>query len=138
MAQEAAGALTLMKRILLAALLAFSLPVTAAETSNAAKKEIEHLIDHLASSGCQFNRNGTWYDAARAVSHLKRKYDYLSDRNLVPTAEAFIENGASESSSSGKPYLVKCGDKPEVRCSEWFHAELARFREESGDAAKRH
>jgi len=120
-----------MKRILLCLLLAVSSVPLAAELDAAAKKEIDHLIGHLASSGCQFNRNGSWYSATRAVSHLKRKYEYLLERNLVPTAEAFIESAASESNSSGKPYLVKCSGKPEVTSAEWFGAELTRFRQAS-------
>ena len=95
-------------------------------------------MGHLASSGCQFNRNGSWYSASRAVSHLKRKYEYLVERNLAPTAEAFIARAASESSTSGKPYLVKCSGKPEVESAAWFGAELTKFREESGNAAKHH
>lgn len=124
-----------MKQMIVAMLITLSLPVVADEPDAVAHKEIEHLIGYLASSGCQFNRNGSWYSAARAVGHLKRKYDYLADRNLVPTAEAFIENAASESSSSGKPYLVRCSGKPDVQSSEWFRQELARFREQSSNAA---
>lgn len=115
------------------AFLALALPLSAlpADPDPVAKKEIEHLIAHLASSGCQFNRNGSWYSAARAVSHLERKYEYLLDRNLVPTAEAFIERAASESSTSGKPYLVKCPGQPEVQSNDWFRSALATFRQES-------
>jgi len=125
-----------MKRTALCAVLTISLSVLAAEPDAVARKEIEHLVNHLASSGCQFNRNGTWYDAARAVSHLKRKYEYLLDRNLVPTAEAFIEGAASESSASGKAYLVKCPGQTQIRSADWFRAELEKFRAESS-ATKR-
>ncbi|WP_129641622.1 YfeK family protein [Peristeroidobacter agariperforans] len=115
------------------ALLTLAIPLSAlpADPAPVARREIEHLIAHLASSGCQFNRNGSWYSAARAVSHLERKYEYLLDRDLVPTAEAFIERAASESSSSGKPYLVKCPGQPEVQSSIWFRSALATFRQES-------
>jgi hypothetical protein len=112
------------------AVLALTIPLSAlsAEPDPVAKKEIEYLIAHLASSGCEFGRNGSWYSAARAVSHLQRKYEYLLDRDLVPNAEAFIEHGASESSSSGKPYLVKCPGQPEVQSSDWFRSALATLR----------
>lgn len=86
-----------MKRLILSLTLAMSLSVSAGEPSATAKREISHLISHLAKSECQFNRNGKWYDASRAVSHLDRKYEYLLKRDLVPTAEAFIERAASES-----------------------------------------
>lgn len=127
-----------MKLIVPAMLIALSLSAAAAEPNSVAKKEIEHLISYLASSECQFYRNGTWYSAARAVSHLSRKYDYLSDRNLVPTAEAFIESVASESSTSGKPYLVRCAGKQDVQSSEWFRTVLKKFREEAKNTAKHH
>jgi hypothetical protein len=127
-----------MKKILVAAIFAVSLPVLASDSSNLEKKEIEHLITHMASSGCEFNRNGTWYDASRAAGHLKQKYEYLLKRNAVPTAEAFIEGAASESSVSGKSYLVRCGSQPEVRSAVWFRAELAKFRAESSNAAANH
>jgi hypothetical protein len=99
-----------------------------AEPDAVARKEIAHLIEHLASSGCQFNRNGTWYEASRAVSHLKRKYEYLLDKGLVTDTDAFIRLAATESSASGKPYLVKCGSEPEKPSAAWFRAALAEFR----------
>jgi hypothetical protein len=118
-----------MKRIFPTLLIALSSAVTmAAQPDAVTQKEVEHLIGYLASSGCRFNRNGTWYDAPRAAPHLRQKYEYLLDRNLVKTAESFIDNAASESSVSGKPYLVQCEGKPEVQSSAWFRAELARFR----------
>jgi hypothetical protein len=103
----------------------------AAEPDATAKKEISHLIDRLAASGCRFNRNGTWYEASRAVSHLKRKYEYLLDKGLVTDADAFIQHAASQSSASGKAYLVKCGDQPETPSAAWFRTALAEFRGKS-------
>ena len=117
-----------MKR--LPSLLALMLAATAhsAEPDATAKKEISHLIDHLGSSGCQFNRNGTWYAAPRAVSHIKRKYQYLLDKGLVTDTDAFIRLAATQSSSSGKPYLVKCGNQSEMPSAQWFRTALAEFR----------
>lgn len=109
-----------------------------AEPDATTKNEISHLISHLASSGCQFNRNGSWYNASKAVAHLNRKYDYLLERNGVPNTEAFIQHAASESSSSGKPYRVKCGNKPEVESKAWFSEELRKFRANSSNAAQHH
>jgi hypothetical protein len=127
-----------MKHLVSSVLIALALSATAAEPDAVAKREIEHLIGYLAASGCQFNRNGTWHTPSRAVSHLRRKYEYLLDRKLVPTAESFIENAASASSSSGKPYVVRCSGNPDVQSGPWFRAELARFREESGNSSTQH
>ena len=122
------------RHALLAALL---LPLAALAQDAAAKKEIDHLIAHLAASACEFNRNGSWYDADRAVSHLQRKYAYLRDHKLVPSAEAFIERAASGSSMSGEPYLVKCPGQPETRSADWFRAVLASLRSKPGDPGNR-
>lgn len=127
-----------MKQIIIWAFLGAAVPAIAAESHATARNEIDHLIGYLASSGCEFNRNGSWYSASSAVSHLKRKYEYLADRDLAPTAEAFIERAASESSASGKPYLVRCSGHPEVKSAVWFSAELAKFREASNNTAKHH
>jgi len=118
-----------MKRLLplLATVIAAS--AWAAEPDAAAKKEISYLIEHLASSGCQFNRNGTWHEASRAVSHIKRKYEYLLDKDLVTDTDAFIRLAATESSSSGKPYIVRCGAQPEQPSATWFQAALVELRE---------
>src|SRR5689334_16257620 len=97
-----------MRQLIALILLTVSLSAFANEPDAVAKREIEHLMDRLATSGCQFNRNGSWYGPARAVSHLKDKYDYLLKHNQVSTAEDFIAKAASESSVSNKPYLVKC------------------------------
>jgi hypothetical protein len=116
-----------MKWLFILASLAASYPASA-EPDATTRQEISQLIDYLATSGCRFNRNGTWYDAPSAVGHIKRKYEYLLKKDLVPNAEAFIARAASESSSSGKPYLVKCGDAPEVQSAAWFREALAKAR----------
>ena len=36
--------------------------------------EINHLLGLIENSGCEFFRNGTWYDAQRAAAHLRGKY----------------------------------------------------------------
>jgi Family of unknown function (DUF5329) len=99
----------------------------AAPTGSAAA-EIDHLFAYLGSSGCTFNRNGTWYSAAQAVEHLRGKYDYLLTKGFVTTAESFVDQAASRSSMSGKPYLVRCGSAQPIESGPWFHAELTRYR----------
>ncbi|HSH89172.1 MAG TPA: DUF5329 domain-containing protein [Ramlibacter sp.] len=91
------------------------------------KAEIDALIARLGTSGCSFNRNGTWYTAADAKTHLLRKLEYLEGKDLVKTTEQFIERGASSSSASGKPYLVKCGGTP-VESRVWLSGELKKLR----------
>ena len=101
--------------------------VSAAPTETA-KVEIDHLLTYLKSSGCKFNRNGTWYSAEEAARHLQKKYNFLLEKNLTTTAESFIKRGATESSVSSKPYLAQCLGLGTVESAAWFMAELSKFR----------
>ncbi len=113
-------------------LLILLLPCTAAAQapSPATVGEIEQLFTALETSGCEFNRNGSWHGAAKAGAHLRRKYDYLLKRNLVGSTETFIERAASQSSLSGKHYLVRCGNAPPVPSKTWFLERLVDLRED--------
>lgn len=94
----------------------------------ATKSEIAHLFTTLEASTCQFNRNGSWYNAKEAASHLNTKYKYLQDKDMVPTAEKFIERAATGSSLSGKAYLIKCADAVVQPSGPWFQAVLEKYR----------
>ncbi|WP_457417995.1 DUF5329 domain-containing protein [Roseateles sp. P5_E7] len=108
------------------ALLACTLMATAsaAPLPAPARAEVDTLLTRLQTSGCEFNRNGSWYAGADAKVHLLKKLDYLEGKDLVKTAEQFIERGASSSSMSGKPYLVRCAGKAPVESAKWLTAEL--------------
>jgi hypothetical protein len=111
------------------ALIMSSLCTTALAAPGAnTQAEVAHLLDYVATPGCQFNRNGSWYDGASARKHLQDKYDYLVKRDMAPDAEAFITRAASASSMSGKAYLVKCGNAAPVQSGPWLTQELQRFR----------
>lgn len=117
-----------MKISVIAFLTILSTFCSAEELSSSAKQEIEHLFTHLKSSGCQFNRNGSWYSAAEASVHIRKKYDYLVGKGLLDTSESFIEKAATESSMSGKQYQVKCEGHSVVLSSVWFNNELKVYR----------
>lgn len=102
-----------------------------------AAREIDALLAALQASPCRFQRNGSWYPAAQAKAHLQRKYDYLRKRDLVASAEQFIERGASRSSSSGKAYRVACPGQPEQDAATWFAQQLAALRRHAASAAPR-
>jgi len=117
-----------MKRLLpLAVLLAAAMPALAAPGTTA-QREIEGLMQVLEQSGCRFQRNGRWHGAAEARAHLQRKYDYLRKRELAGSAEQFIDNAASRSSLSGKPYRVACLGRSEQDAAPWFRQQLAGLR----------
>lgn len=90
-------------------------------------------MDALTHSGCQFQRNGSWYGAAEARAHLQRKYDYLLKKDRVDTAEQFIQRAASESSVTGRAYRVKCQDR-EQDASAWFGGQLQKLRRTAAPA----
>jgi len=122
-----------MKKLLILIMVLFSTYAQAEDLSGAAQQEITHLFSYLGNSGCQFNRNGSWYDAQAAVNHINDKYQYLLGKHRIATAEDFIEGAASRSSMSGRAYMVKCGDGPSVESGDWFRVELDKFRKEAHD-----
>jgi hypothetical protein len=108
-----------------AVVLSFIATSTAATPDVAAEREIEHLLQFVATSGCTFVRNGTAYPADKAREHLASKYRYA--RSRLATAEDFIKHLASDSSSSGEPYRIVC-DRKESLAGAWLSEELRRYR----------
>ena len=106
----------------------FATAAVAAPLAPAVQTEIDGLLARLEASGCEFNRNGSWYAANEVKPHLLRKLRYLEDRGLVQTTEQFIERAASGSSLSGQPYLVKCGNGAPVRSGQWLRSQLQDLR----------
>jgi hypothetical protein len=96
--------------------------------SPTARVEIDTLLKRLEASGCQFNRNGSWYPGPEARAHLQRKLEYLEDKGLVDSAEQFIERGATQSSMTGRAYLVKCAGQTPVASRTWLTAQLQAIR----------
>ena len=103
--------------------LAFAVP-----TSETVRAEIDSLLSKLQSSGCEFNRNGSWYSGAEAKDHLLRKLEFIERKSTVQSTEQFIELAAAKSSSSGKPYQVKCGAEAAVDSQLWLSKQLAVLR----------
>ena len=111
----------------------FLFGIASAQTpATATSREITSLFTTLQASGCEFNRNGSWYNATKASEHLKRKYDYLVKKNLVDSTESFIARAATESSMSGKAYQVRCPGKAAVDSKAWFQDQLLNYRRGHG------
>jgi uncharacterized protein DUF5329 len=89
--------------------------------------EIEHLLGLIGQSGCEFFRNGTWYDAQQAQAHLRAKYEMMAANDLIGSAEDFIEKAASSSSVSGRAYQIRCGGTA-TTTRQWFSSALADYR----------
>jgi hypothetical protein len=117
-----------LRRLSLLFAASISIAGLAAEPATASKLEVEQLLARLASSGCQFQRNGSWHSATEARSHLEQKYRYLLDKKPVVSAEEFISLAATKSSTSGKPYSVKCANQAPVSSANWMAAQLKELR----------
>lgn len=112
---------------LLAVVLAMA-PLAQAAPPPQAQREIAQLITALGRSGCDFERNGRWYPAVQAQKHLQQKYDWLRKRDLVASAEQFIDRAGSQSSLSGRAYRVRCpGDAP-MASADWLQERLRLLR----------
>jgi hypothetical protein len=108
--------------------LAVALTSLALATAPQVDAEIDQLLTSLKGSGCKFQRNGTWHDAAAAAEHLETKRTYFQRQDRIHSAEDFIRLAATKSSMSGTAYSVACPGKPEVSSAAWLEAELGRIR----------
>lgn len=116
-------------RLFITALIAlFSSLVMAAQSAPAVRAEIDQLLTKLQASGCEFNRNGSWYSGAEAKDHLLRKLEYIENKGTLQSTEQFIELAASKSSFSGKAYQVRCGNEPAQESQAWLTKQLGAIR----------
>ena len=90
-----------------------------------ADTEIRALIQAVAESECEFNRNGSLHSAEAAAAHLELKYS--RGKRYADSAEAFIERLASKSSWSGKPYQMICDGQTQPT-GDWLTATLQDIR----------
>lgn len=102
-------------------------PAAALAAPNAAEKaRIERLIAYVeAQAAIRFVRNGTAYSAKDAAKFLRGKYDKMGEH--VSTAQQFIEQIGSRSSTSGEPYLIRFADGRQVPAARFLGDELARM-----------
>jgi len=104
-------------------------PAPGAPPARDENARIEALLRAVSTADVTFIRNGSPHEPKAAADHLRTKWK-RAGRPL--TAEQFIENIASKSSMSGKPYLVRLADGKEIPAGDWFRARLAEI-----DAAPR-
>jgi hypothetical protein len=94
--------------------------------------EVEYLLNTIARSGCEFNRNGTWFDSQKASAHLRDKYNVLVALGRFVSALEFIEDAATKSSVTGRPYLIRCAGQEPVPTNQWLREALERYRRDGG------
>lgn len=102
-----------------------------AQLSATAQREINGLLRAVGGSGCLFIRGATAHPAGEAQKHLHKKYEYLASRNRMASAEDFIELAGTNSSMSGEPYTIRCGESPPVPSGDWLRARLKLMRQAS-------
>ena len=89
-------------------------------------EEIDHLLQFVEHTQCQYERNGKMHSGREAAEHIKKKYNYF--KNDIQSAERFIELSATKSTLSGKFYLVHCPGHPPIRSQLWLLRELENYR----------
>lgn len=115
-------------KLLAIGLLSLALQASAATLPAKDRDEVDALLSRLETSGCQFNRNGSWYSGAEAKVHLSSKREYLEGKSALQTTEQFIELAATSSSMTGVAYQVKCKDTAAVPSRAWLLNELKQVR----------
>jgi hypothetical protein len=107
-------------------LLGLAIPVRAQTLSTGEKQKIEALIKQVAAlKDASFVRNGWSYNANNAATFLQLKWE--ANAADVKTARDFIDNVASISGTSGKPYLIRFKGGREILSHDFLLAELKKL-----------
>ena len=91
-----------------------------------AEEEIRFLIGSVGRDGCAFIRNSQRWSRRSARDHLRSKWQL--NEHLVEDAEDFVEKIASQSATSGQPYLIRCRNQQEQSARDWFSQLLSEYR----------
>jgi hypothetical protein len=105
-----------------------TLPLTSetAATSETGAETIEYLIAYVEQSKLTFIRNGQEHDSGAAAAHMRHKYEYF--KVSIATPEEFIEQIASKSLLSGRPYMVRLPGGREAPVGAWLRDVLEKHR----------
>ncbi len=120
------------RRLFLALLIGVIASITAApslraeDAAGTAKTRIEALIAHVRGlEGAKFVRNGSEYSAANAAEFLAKKWQ-AHEKDIHTPAE-FIEQVATKSSTTGKPYVIRSKDGKETNCGPYLTEQLKKL-----------
>lgn len=101
-------------------------PAQAAALAPTETEKIEALIAHVEGlRDAKFVRNDVEYDAKTAGKFLRGKWD--ANKAKIDTAQDFIEQAASVSSTTGKPYLIRFKEGKEVKSGEYLKEQLKKL-----------
>ena len=114
------------RRAVLAIALTAAIAGVHAAPSPAEQARIERLIAYVESqTNIRFVRNGSAYSSADAAKFLRGKYKKMGEH--VTTAQQFIEQIASKSSTTGEAYLIRFADGRQVPAARFLGDELQRM-----------
>lgn len=115
-----------MKKLFLLALMSLFGLFAFAQKPLTEKEKIDRLILYIENlKDCQFVRNGTAYPPKEAAEHLRLKWRKGGSDKM--TARQFIDQLASSSSMSGKPYQIKWKDGKYYIVKPFLDRELERI-----------
>lgn len=95
------------------------------------KVEIQHLLDYVANTSCQYERNGDFHSGSEAKKHIIKKYNYF--KSDIDSTEDFIKFSATQSTITKKKYRMHCANSPIKYSSDWLLEELHRYRNNSSN-----
>ena len=96
------------------------------EMPAAESARVERLIQYVESrTDVSFVRNGTAYSSSDAGTFLRGKMKQMGEQ--VTTAQQFIDQIASRSSTSGEPYMIRHADGRTEQASRFLGDELKRM-----------
>ncbi len=115
-----------LRRLVQVALTAACVGAVHAAPPAAEQTRIDRLIDCVASQkDAKFVRNGTAYDGADAARFLRGKLEKMGAQ--VTTANHFIEQIGSRSSTTGELYWIRFSDGRKVPAGRFLQQELNRL-----------
>jgi Family of unknown function (DUF5329) len=114
------------RRLAVCCLIALLAGPALAGVSPAEQARIDRLIDFVQSrKDVKFVRNGSEYSCEDAAKFMRGKMKSMGEH--VTTAQQFIEQIATKSSTTGQPYLIRFSDGKTVPSAQFLGEELKRM-----------
>ena len=89
------------------------------------EQKINQLIAFVEKTDAKFIRNDVEYSGVDAAKHLRMKREKAGSR--IKTAKDFIDQIASKSSVSGKPYQMKYKNGSKINVRDILYYELKKI-----------